>query len=124
MRRRRWLRAKPTFSPGRASFPARPVPLLERPEQMRGHDKKFHHILARQAMNIFTKSIATLTLAAIGILGFQSQAQAQFRPIVRPYTGQIQQIPSVQQTFPVNPNWLVAPGVNTQQYLYNQAVQA
>jgi hypothetical protein len=76
-------------------------------------------------MNIFTKSCATLTLAAIGLLGFQTRAQAQtFRTIVRPYTGQIQQIPSVQQTFPINPNWPIAPGLNTQQYLYNQAVQA
>ena len=75
-------------------------------------------------MNIFTKSFATLTLAAVGFLGFQTQAQAQFRPLVRPYTGQIQQIPSVQQTFPVNPNWPISAGLNTQQYLYNNAVQA
>ncbi len=74
-------------------------------------------------MNIFTKSCATLTLAVVGILQAQP-AQAQFRNQVRPYTGQILQIPSVQQTFPVNTNWYVAPGVTTQQYLYNQAVQA
>ena len=75
-------------------------------------------------MNIFTKSIATLTLAAVGFLGFQTRAQAQFRPLVRPYTGQIQQIPSVQQTYPINPNWPISAGLNTQQYLYNNAVQA
>ena len=79
-------------------------------------------------MNIFTKSTAALTLAVIGILGFQTRAQAQFRsqfrPMVRPYTGQITQIPSVQQTFPVNPNWYVGTGLTTQQYLYNQSVQA
>jgi hypothetical protein len=97
---------------------------IEQTGTEKGRGKDFHHILARRAMNIFNKSLATLTLAAIGILGFQSQAQAQFRPLVRPYTGQIQQIPSVQQTFPVNPLWPVAPGLNAQQYLYNQSVQA
>src|SRR5690242_4779633 len=76
-------------------------------------------------MNIFTKSFAAVSLAVIGILGLQAQpAQAQFRNVIRPYTGQIIQYPSVQQMNPVNPNWYVAPGVTAQQYLYNQAVQA
>jgi hypothetical protein len=91
----------------------------------RRNNNLHHHILARQAMNIFTKSFAAVTLAAIGILGLQAQpAQAQYRPLIRPYTGQITPIQSAQQTFPVNTNWYLGTGLTTQQYLYNQAVQA
>ena len=75
-------------------------------------------------MNIFTKTFATLSLTAIGILGFQAQpAQAQFRNTVRPYTGQIRQIPAV-QTAQFNPNGLITPNLSTQQYLYYQALQS